>query len=142
MDLDRIYAYRFRDVDRNKRSMVWQELAIFLDRELGGPNVLLDPAAAMCEYINAAPSKEKWAVDLNEPFIRAHAVRGLKIVIGDSLSVDLPKDHFDGIFVSNRRVPAAVPSETQMEFPGALAVLRSAKNTLLSIAIADVTVLA
>jgi SAM-dependent methyltransferase len=101
MDLDRIYAYRFRDVDQVKRTMVWQELSAFLHRPLGQPKALLDPAAGMCEYINAAPSTEKWAVDMNEPFIRAHAGKDVRIVIGDTLRVDLPKDHFDAVFVSN-----------------------------------------
>jgi SAM-dependent methyltransferase len=101
MDLDRIYAYRFRDVDHTKRAMVWQELATFLHEKLGRPKTILDPAAGMCEYINAAPSSEKWAVDLNEPFIRAHANKDLKIVIGDTRTADLPKDHFDAVFVSN-----------------------------------------
>jgi SAM-dependent methyltransferase len=101
MDLDRIYAYRFRDVDHTKRAMVWQELAAFLHEKLGRPKSLLDPAAGMCEYVNAAPSKEKWAVDLNEPFIRAHANKDLRIVIGDTRTADLPKDHFDAVFVSN-----------------------------------------
>lgn len=101
MDLDRIYAYRFRDVDRAKRSMVWGLIAGFLHERLHRPKVMLDPAAGMCEYINAAPSTEKWAVDMNEPFIRAHASKDLHIVIGDTRTADLPKDHFDGVFVSN-----------------------------------------
>src|SRR5690606_39617086 len=101
MDLDRIYAYRFRDVDHGKRAMVWKELAAFLHEKLGRPMTILDPAAGMCEYINAAPSTEKWAVDLNEPFIRAHANKDLRIVIGDTRTADLPKDHFDAVFVSN-----------------------------------------
>lgn len=101
MDLDRIYAYRFRDVDHAKRRMVWGELALFLHERLKRPQVMLDPAAGMCEFINAAPAKEKWAVDLNEPFVRAHANKDLHIVIGDTRTADLPKDHFDAVFVSN-----------------------------------------
>lgn len=101
MNLDRIYAYRFRDVDHAKRGMVWAELARFMHEKLGRPQVMLDPAAGMCEFINAMPAKEKWGVDINEPFIRAHAAKDIRIVIGDTLKADLPKDHFDGVFVSN-----------------------------------------
>lgn len=101
MNLDRIYEYRFRDVDHVKRGMVWGELARFMHKKLGGPQVMLDPAAGMCEFINAMPAKEKWAVDINEPFVRAHAAKDIRIVIGDTLKADLPKDHFDGVFVSN-----------------------------------------
>jgi SAM-dependent methyltransferase len=101
MNLDRIYEYRFRDVDHVKRGMVWGELARFMHKKLGGPQVMLDPAAGMCEFINAMPAKEKWAVDINEPFVRSHAAKDIRIVIGDTLKADLPKDHFDGVFVSN-----------------------------------------
>lgn len=101
MDLDRIYAYRFRDVDHVKRAMVWGELAQFMHGELGRPKSILDPAAGMCEFINAIPCAEKWGVDLNEPFIRAHAAKDVRVVIGDTRTADLPKDHFDAVFVSN-----------------------------------------
>lgn len=101
MDLDRIYAYRFRDVDHAKRGMVWGELARFMHHQLGAPDSILDPAAGMCEFINAIPCKEKWGVDVNEPFIRAHAATDVRIAIGDTRTIDLPKDHFDAVFVSN-----------------------------------------
>lgn len=101
MNLDRIYSYRFRNVDRDKRTMVWQELAKFIHAKLGSPEIMLDPAAGMCEFINAAPAREKWGVDLNEPFIRAHASEEVKIVIGDTRTVELPTGYFDAIFVSN-----------------------------------------
>lgn len=101
MDLDRIYAYRFKDVDHAKRGMVWHELARYLHGRLGAPKVMLDPAAGLCEFINLVPSPERWAVDMNEPFIRQHAQKEVHVVIGDTLKVDLPHDHFDGIFVSN-----------------------------------------
>jgi SAM-dependent methyltransferase len=101
MDLDRIYAYRFKDVDHAKRGMVWAELAKFLHGRMGRPERMLDPAAGLCEFINLVPSKERWAVDMNERFIRKHAGADVHVVIGDALKVDLPNDHFDGIFVSN-----------------------------------------
>jgi len=101
MDLDRIYAYRFRNVDQTKRDMVWKELAQFMFRKLGRPERVMDPAAGMCEFINNVPSNERWAVDMNGPFLRTHAQEGVKQVVADTLKADLPKDHFDGIFVSN-----------------------------------------
>ena len=101
MDLDRIYAYRFRDVDHTKRAMVWKELAQFMYRKMGMPQRTLDPAAGMCEFINNVPSAERWAVDMNGPFLEAHAQTGVRQVVSDTLKADLPKDHFDGVFVSN-----------------------------------------
>ncbi|MCO6481518.1 MAG: class I SAM-dependent methyltransferase [Flavobacteriales bacterium] len=101
MNLDRIYSYRFRDVDQAKRAMVWKELSAYLFRRLGQPQAVLDPAAGMCEFINHVPAGEKWAVDVNEPFVRAHAAKEVRVAIGDTRTIDLPKDHFDAVFVSN-----------------------------------------
>lgn len=101
MNLDRIYSYRFRDVDQAKRAMVWKELSAYLFRRLGQPQAVLDPAAGMCEFINHVPAQEKWAVDVNEPFVRAHAAKEVRVAIGDTRTIDLPKDHFDAVFVSN-----------------------------------------
>lgn len=101
MDLDRIYAYRFSGVDHAKRDMVWQEIARFMHHKLGRPERVLDPAAGMCEFINNVPSKERWAVDMNGPFLQTHAQVGITQVVANTLTADLPKDHFDGVFVSN-----------------------------------------
>ena len=51
--------------------MVWSELGTFLHRTMGRPDRMLDPTAGMCEFINKVPSKERWAVDMNEAFIRS-----------------------------------------------------------------------
>ncbi len=101
MDLDRIYDYRFKDVDHAKRGMVWQELSRYLFHAMGAPARVLDPAAGMCEFINQVPAQERWAVDINGPFLEQHASREVRRVIGDTLTAELPTDHFDGIFVSN-----------------------------------------
>ncbi len=101
MNHERIYAYRFRDVDHDKRRMVWKELAGFMHRHLGKPQVMLDPAAGMCEFINHVPCAERWAVDLNAFFLEQHAAPGVKQVVADTLTAELPDNHFDGVFVSN-----------------------------------------
>ncbi len=101
MDLDRIYAYRFKGVDHTKREMVWKEIAGFMHRKLGSPERVLDPAAGMCEFINNVPSAERWAVDMNGPFLKLHAAPGVQQVVADTLKADLKNDYFDGIFVSN-----------------------------------------
>jgi hypothetical protein len=100
MDHDRLYRYRFRDVDQAAREAVWREIAAYVTTEaLGGPRRLLDPAAGMREFIDAAPAAERWAVDLvdygqgRDPDVR--------VVTADVLEADLPADYFDGIFVSN-----------------------------------------
>jgi predicted SAM-dependent methyltransferase len=101
MNFDRIYEYRFRGVDDDKKKLTWEEIASFVYAKLGKPASILDPAAGKCELINAIPSKERWAVDLNDYFIKKHADPAVKIVIGNIFDVELPADHFDAIFISN-----------------------------------------
>ena len=37
MDYERLYAYRFRDVDQAARAEVWSEIAPWIHRFLGEP---------------------------------------------------------------------------------------------------------
>lgn len=101
MNLDRIYEHRFRNVTPESRQVVWNEIAQYMHERLGRPQVLLDPAAGLCEYINHAPSPERWAQDMNRAFLEKHAAKGVQLVVGDALKADLPAGHFDGVFVSN-----------------------------------------
>jgi SAM-dependent methyltransferase len=101
MNFDRIYEYRFQGIDEKKKLITWQEIADFMYKKLGTPASLLDPAAGKCELINAIKSKEKWAVDLNDYFIKKYAAPDIRVVIGDIFKVELPPDHFDAVFISN-----------------------------------------
>lgn len=101
MNLDRIYEHRFRNITPVSRQMVWKEIALYMHERLARPQVLLDPAAGQCEYINHAPSQERWAQDMNRAFLEKHAANGVRLVVGDALKAELPVGHFDGIFVSN-----------------------------------------
>ncbi len=100
IDYERLYEYRFRDIDQDARERVWGEIAPFIHRELGSPQVVLDPAAGLCEFINQVPADERWALDRTE-HARAHAAEGTKMVIADVFDAELPGAHFDGGFVSN-----------------------------------------
>jgi SAM-dependent methyltransferase len=101
MNYDRIYQYRVRGTDPAKRAMTWKLVAQFIYKKMNKPERVLDPAAGLCEFINAIPAKEKWAIDLNDEFITRAADPAVKKIIGNSLDVELPADYFDGIFVSN-----------------------------------------
>jgi SAM-dependent methyltransferase len=101
MNLDRIYEYRFKNVDEGKKKAAWEEIARFIYGRLSRPRILLDPAAGKCELINSIQSEERWAVDLNDHFIRKYAAPEVKIVIGDIFNVELPPNYFDGVFISN-----------------------------------------
>jgi hypothetical protein len=99
MDYQRLYEFRFRDVDQQSRERVWEVIADDIYRRMGGPKVVLDPAAGRCEFINAIPATEKWVIDkVDHGYARGSNV---KVLIADVLSADLPDRLFDGVFVSN-----------------------------------------
>jgi Methyltransferase domain len=99
IDYQRLYEYRFRDVDQVSRQAVWREIAAYLYRRMGAPEKVLDPAAGRCEFINAIPAGERWAVDT----VDHHEFRDsdVKVIIADILDAELPAAFFDGVFVSN-----------------------------------------
>jgi SAM-dependent methyltransferase len=99
INYERLYAYRFRDVDQAARQAVWREIARYVHERLGAPQRVLDPAAGRGEFITAVPAAERWGVDL----VRQGDIEaaGARMIIGDVMGADLPEGHFDGVFVSN-----------------------------------------
>ncbi len=100
LNYNRIYEYRFANVDRNKKQITWKLISNFISKLLNNPAKILDPAAGFCEFINNVPAQEKWAIDLNEDLPK-YAEKGVKTIKGNSLEVDLPENYFDAAFVSN-----------------------------------------
>jgi hypothetical protein len=100
MDYQRLYEYRFRDVDQVSRTAVWNEIALFIHEQLGRPDRVLDPAAGRGEFINAVPARERWAVDQVE-YAEGTYDAGVHAVVSDIFDAELPDGHFGGIFVSN-----------------------------------------
>jgi len=101
MDYTRIYEYRFKDVDRQKKLITWQVIAGCIYNELNHPASIIDPAAGECEFINAIPVIEKWAVDLNPEIIGKYAGDNIRVKTGNSLQIELPEDYFEAAFLSN-----------------------------------------
>jgi len=99
IDYERLYAYRFRNIDQASRQAVWTEIARYVYERLGEPSCVLDPAAGRGEFITAVPADERWGVDLVKQGDLESA--GVKMVIGDIMDVELPREHFDGVFLSN-----------------------------------------
>jgi SAM-dependent methyltransferase len=99
IDYERLYAYRFRDVDQASRQAVWNEIARYIHQRLGEPGSVLDPAAGRGEFITAVPAGDRWGVDLVRQGDLESA--GVKMIIGDIMDVELPRDYFDGVFLSN-----------------------------------------
>ena len=100
MNYQRLYEYRFRDVAQRRRDDVWLEVAPFVHRLLNSPNRVLDPAAGRCEFINVVPASERWAVDA-VAYEEGVARPGTRLIVSEIMDADLPREYFDGVFVSN-----------------------------------------
>ena len=100
MNYERLYAYRFRDIDQAARLRVWKEIAPHVHGLMGSPDTVLDPAAGRGEFICSIPAAERWAVD-EVAYPEAERANGVKVVTSRIMDADLPNEHFDGVFASN-----------------------------------------
>lgn len=100
MNYERLYSYRFRDIDQAARLEVWKEIAPHVHRLMGSPETVLDPAAGRGEFICSIPAQERWAVD-EVAYAEAERASGVTVVTSPIMSAELPSEHFDGVFVSN-----------------------------------------
>jgi SAM-dependent methyltransferase len=100
VNYERLYSYRFRDIDQGARAAVWGEIAPHVHGLMGSPQVVLDPAAGRREFIDSISARERWAVD-EVAYPEASAASEVKTVTSKIMDADLPRDHFDGVFVSN-----------------------------------------
>jgi SAM-dependent methyltransferase len=100
MNYQRLYEFRFRDVDQAARVAVWREVSPFIHEQLGRPQRVLDPAAGRGEFINAVPAQERWAVD-QVAYAEGTYAPGVRAVVSDIFEAELPPSHFGGVFVSN-----------------------------------------
>jgi hypothetical protein len=96
----RLYEYRFRNVAQGRRNDVWNELARLMYDLLGHPQRVLDPAAGRCEFINAIPAPERWAVDA-VAYQEGVADPGIRLIVSEIMAAELPAEYFEGVFVSN-----------------------------------------
>ena len=101
MNFDRIYEFRFKDVDPSTKRIVWEEVSRYISEITNRPSVVLDPASGMCEFVNSVQATEKWAVDQNVFFLDRYANSEVRKIVGNALMVELPSEYFDLIFVSN-----------------------------------------
>ena len=63
MNYERLYSYRFRDIDQDGRIAVWKQIGPHVHELMARPQKVLDPAAGRGEFIGAVPARETWAVD-------------------------------------------------------------------------------
>lgn len=100
MNYQRLYEYRFRRVEQRRRADVWLAVAPMLHELLGQPERVLDPAAGRCEFINAVPAVERWAVDA-VAYEEGVAREGTRLIVSEIMQADLPCEYFGGVFISN-----------------------------------------
>jgi len=100
MDFQRLYEFRFRDVDQGRRQAVWAVIADDIYVRMGRPQVVLDPASGRGEFISAVPARERWAIDQVPPPSDLER-EGVHVITSDMFDVELPADHFDGVLLSN-----------------------------------------
>jgi SAM-dependent methyltransferase len=100
MNFERLYAYRFRDIDQGARLRVWEAIAPHVHGLMGSPQTVLDPAAGRGEFIGSIDARERWAVD-EVAYAEAEQTAGVKVVTASIMDADLPTEHFDGVFASN-----------------------------------------
>jgi SAM-dependent methyltransferase len=100
MNYERLYSFRFRDIDQEGRQAVWNEISPHVHGLMGSPQTVLDPAAGRGEFIGAVPAKETWAVDAVSYQEAAHKP-DTTVIVSPIMEAELPSDHFDGVFVSN-----------------------------------------
>ena len=110
MDYEKIYKYRFRDIDQKKKLLVWRVISHFIYDLMGKPQRVLDPCAGDCEFLMSIDTKERWAVD-QQPVILNFENSGLKCIVGNIFEVELPTAYFQGIFVSNFLEHLSNPAE-------------------------------
>lgn len=100
MNFERLYEYRFRDIDQQGRIAVWREISPHVHGLMGKPQRVLDPAAGRGEFIGAVPARETWAVDAVS-YEEASHKPDTRVITAPIMDADLPEQHFDGIFISN-----------------------------------------
>jgi hypothetical protein len=100
MNYQRLYEYRFANVDQSARTAVWREIASYVHEQLGRPDRVLDPAAGRGEFINAVPARERWAVD-QVAYEEGTYDPAVHSIVSDVFDAQLPDGHFGGVFVSN-----------------------------------------
>ena len=99
IDYERLYRFRFRDVDQVARQAVWNVIANDIAARMANPTSVLDPAGGRGEFIRAIQAPERWMIDRVDPELEVG--EDVKVIVSDVMDAELPEAHFDGVFVSN-----------------------------------------
>ena len=109
LNLAKVYKFRFALLAQEKKIVTWTIITRWIERQLGNPKCVLDPAAGLGEFIVSSSASERWACDLLDQ--RKSWPTGITTRFGDIYNVDLPENHFDLIFVSKFLEHLATPDD-------------------------------
>jgi SAM-dependent methyltransferase len=101
--LDTLYANRFSDAERLKKSRLWQTLcASFFTRYIADSDVVLDVGAGYCDFVNHVRARRRIAVDIN-PDTKRFAAPGVEVLGVDLAGIDavVAPNSVDFAFASN-----------------------------------------
>jgi SAM-dependent methyltransferase len=79
MNYERLYKFRFRDIDQGGRVAVWKEIGPHVHRLMGEPRKVVDEVS----------------------YPEAEHKPDTRVIVSPIMEAELPRDHFDGVFVSN-----------------------------------------
>ncbi len=105
MELDKLYSNRFDHDEQKRKTEIWRVLCEdFFSKYIKDGDVILDPAAGYCEFINLisnSPRCRKIASDLN-PDMLSHANKNVETHISSAENLEfLPDASVDVVYVSN-----------------------------------------
>jgi len=99
INYERLYAHRCEGIDQASRQQVWDVIGDFIYRKLNSPSHVLDPAAGRCEFLNSLPGVDRVGIDIVDSIqFRDPAI---SFIQSNVFEAEIPKESFDGIFVSN-----------------------------------------
>lgn len=99
MNYEKLYSFRFRDVNQKSRKIVWDEIAKYISTRSDHPSRVLDPACGNGEFINSCLANDKWAVDIGGGGSELHP--NITFIGESFFDATLPEKYFDLIFMSN-----------------------------------------
>ena len=102
LDLQKLYAGRFRAADLPIKNAVWKVLCdSFFSRYVRPADFVVDIGAGHCEFINNIAAARKLAVDLN-PDVKRFAAPNVEILNESCLAItSLADETVDVVFMSN-----------------------------------------
>jgi SAM-dependent methyltransferase len=101
--LDRLYAARFSDANREEKTRLWRVLcSSFFNRYVPADGTVLDLGAGYCDFINNISAGRRIAIDLNPDTARS-AGPGVEThsVALDEIATVVPASSVDLAFASN-----------------------------------------